>query len=84
MWRCASAGNLARGRRGLECAEIEAARRFRHAAIKQDQAQEENEAAGREIDRDLPRRGEAIPASPNSDEEKCRDEREFVKGVEEK
>ena len=84
MWRCASAGIWPGGRRGLQRAQIEAARRFRHAAVKQDQAEQQNETAGREIDRDLPRGGEAIAAPPDSDEEKSRDERQLVEGVEEK
>ena len=54
-----------------------------HAAIKQDQAEEQNETAEREIDRDLPGRGEAIARAPDADEQKGRNERELVKGVEE-
>ncbi len=77
-------GNLS-GRGGrLQHAQIEAARGFRHAAIKQDQPEEENEAAGGEIDRDLPGGGVAVSAAPDSDEKESGNEREFVKGVEEK
>ena len=38
----------------------------------------------REIDRDLPGRGVAIAGAPDADEQKSRDQRELVEGVEEK
>ena len=68
----------------LQRAEIKGARGLGHAAIKHDQAEQQNETAGREIDRDFPRRGLPVAAAPDSDEQKSRDQRELVKGVEEK
>ena len=76
-------GDLAGGSSCLQCANIETARRVGHAVIEQDQTEQENEAAERQINRDFPRRGDAISAAPNSDEQKCRNQREFVKGVKE-
>src|SRR2546423_6002150 len=71
-------------RRFLQDTKIKAARGFRHGAIKHDQAEQQNETAGCEIDRDLPGGDYAIAAAPDSDEQERRDERELVKGVEEK
>ncbi len=70
--------------RFLQCAEVKAARSLRHAAVKHDQAKQKNETPGREIDRDFPGGGLPIAAAPDSDEEKSRDERQLVEGVEEK
>src|SRR6185369_2715564 len=49
-----------------------------------DEAEQQNETADREIDRDLPRRSEAILATPDPDQQECGNEREFVKSVKEK
>ena len=83
MLPCASAGIVPSGR-FLQGAEIKTARGLRHAAIKHDQAEQQNEASGRQIDRDFPGGGLPVAASPDSDEQKSRDQRELVKGVEEK
>ena len=37
----------------------------------------------REIDRDFPGRGLPVAGSPNSDEQKCRDQCELVEGIKE-
>ena len=73
-------------RRGrfLQNAEIEAARGFRHAAIKHDQAKQQNETSRGQIDRDFPRGGLPVAGSPDSDEQESGDQGELVKGVEEK
>ena len=61
-----------------------AARRDWNALIKQDQTDEQNETSEREIDGDLPRGRAPIPAAPDSDQQKSRDEREFMERVKEK
>ena len=58
-------GNLAAAA-CLQRAEIETARRFRHAAIKHDQAEEEDETPSRQIDRDFPGGGLPVAAFPRS------------------
>ena len=68
----------------LQFANVECARVDRNALIKHDQAEQENETSGREIDRDFPGRGLPVAGPPDSDEQKSRDQRELVKGVEEK
>src|SRR6266404_4287587 len=70
--------------RFLQFANIERSLRRRRALIKQDQRDEQNETAEREINCDFPRRANAISRSPNSDEQKRRDQRELVESVEEK
>src|SRR5947207_3413136 len=77
-------GKLHGADRGLEIANIEAARFGRNTLIKQNQSEEQNETAKREINCDLPRRRDAIAAAPNSDQQERRDERELVKRVKEK
>ena len=76
--------DLAHSRRSLQNTNIETPRAERKALIKQDQTEQQNEAADRQINRDFPRRCDPISAAPNSDQQKCRDEREFVKRVKEK
>ena len=77
-------GKLPRRDGGLQIANVETARFGRNALIKQDQSKQQNETAEREIDRDLPGGGDTVAAAPNSDQQKCRDERELVKRVKEK
>src|SRR5262249_16891903 len=52
--------------------------------VKQDQPNQQNETANRKINRNFPGRPDAVAGSPNSDEEKRRDQRELVKRVKEK
>ena len=84
MWFCASAGIWPSEADRCKHAQIKAARGFGHAAVEKDEPEEQDEAPGREIDRDLPGGGVAVSAAPDSDEEERRDERELVEGVEEK
>jgi len=70
--------------RSLQCAHVEGARASWNALVQQNQPQKQNKTPDREIDRDLPRRGRAIAASPNTDKQKSWDERELVEGVKEK
>src|SRR5207244_2978835 len=73
------------GERGsLQIANVEAARFDRNALVKQDQSEQQNETPEREINRDFPRSRGAIAASPDADQQKRRDQRQLVKGVEEK
>ena len=76
--------DLPRHGRSLQRANVEAARRDWNALIKEDQTDEQNETSEREIDRDLPRSRAPVPAAPDSDQQKSRDEREFVERVKEK
>src|SRR6266550_6840221 len=70
--------------RSLQCAHVEGACASWNALIKQNQPEKQNKTPDREIDRNLPRRGRAIAASPNTDKQKSWDERELVEGVKEK
>ena len=65
----------------LQCANIKTARGHGHALIKHDQTEEQNETAQRKIDCNLPRRGGAVIASPNADQQERRNECELVKGI---
>ena len=47
------------------------------------EADEQDDAAGGEIDGDAPRGGMALAVAPDADEQESRDERELVEGVEE-
>ena len=76
--------NAAVRRHRLQSAQVETAQFSRDAAVEQDQAEEQNEAAEPEIDRDLPGRGGAVARAPDADEQKSRDQRQLVEGVEEK
>src|SRR5207253_1601711 len=76
-------GNLTGGSRRLQSADVKGACHFRHASVKKNQAEEENETARGQVDRDLRSRGITIPASPDSDQEKSRNEGDLVKGIEE-
>ena len=68
----------------LQCSEIKTARGLRHAAIKHDQTKQKNETSGRQIDRNFPCRGLPVAGPPDPDEQERGNQREFVKGVEEK
>src|SRR5262249_27619216 len=68
----------------LQFRDIETALRRRKTLVEQDQSDQQNETAEREIDRDLPGRAHAISRSPNPNQKKCRDQRELVKRVKEK
>src|SRR5688572_23388066 len=76
-------GGNKRGR-SLQDADIEAPSRLRQAAIKHDQAEQQNETAGRQIDRNFPGGHLPIPRPPDSNEQKRRDQCQLVKSVEEK
>ena len=78
-----SGGDGSAGREFLEVDEVESAQRFRHGEVEIEQADEQDEAAEPEIDRNFPRRRVPLAAAPNTDEQEGRDEREFVEGVEE-
>ena len=65
-------------------ANIKTPRSERKALVKQDQAEQQNETADGQVDRDFPGRCDPIPAAPDSDQQKCGDQREFVKRVKEK
>ena len=68
----------------MQGAQIKAAQIRRHTAVEQDQSKQQNETAEREINRHFPRGSETVARSPNTNEQKRRDERELVKCVEEK
>ena len=78
-----SAGICRRGR-CLQSAKIKTARGLRHAAIEHDQAEQQNETAEREIDRDFPGGGVPIAAPQIPMSRNVGMKRELVKGVEEK
>src|SRR5450432_1907204 len=77
-------GNAATRGRRLQRAQIEAAQLWRHAAVEQDQSEQQHEAAETEIDRHFPSRGEPVARSPDADQKKSRDQRELMKSVEKK
>ena len=52
--------------------------------VKPDQAEKENEAAGRKVNGGFPRGGLAVPGAPDADQQEGRDERELVEHVEKK
>ena len=83
IWFCASAAIPPVGSGRLQRANIETPRCLGHAAVEQDQTEQENEAAKREINCDFPRSSNAISTAPNPDEQKRRNQRQFVKGVKE-
>src|SRR5262249_2198532 len=68
----------------LQHANIKTTRGEREALVKQDQAEQQNKAANGQIDCDFPSCCDAISAAPNSDQQKCGDQRKLVKGVKEK
>src|SRR5207302_4119000 len=68
----------------LQGSEIKTARGLRHAAIKHDQTKQKDETSGRQIDRNFPCRGLPVAGPPDSDEQESGNQRELVKGVEEK
>ena len=68
----------------LQHANIKTPRGERKALVKQDQAEQQNETADGQIDCNFPGRCDPIPAAPDSDQQKCGDQREFVKRVKEK
>src|SRR6266487_3677597 len=76
--------NLPHRSRGLQRANVETARPDWHALVKQDQTNEQNETTECKIDRDLPSRRGPVSAPPDPDQQKRRDEREFVKRIKEK
>src|SRR5207247_2390257 len=77
-------GNGMHSDRFLQRANIEAPFRRRKTLVKKNESDQQNETAEREINRDLPRGADAIAGSPNSDQQKCRDQRELMKRVKEK
>ena len=76
-------GDLSGGGGCLQRAKIKTPRSLRDAAVEQDQTEQENEAAEREIDRNFPRGRLAISAAPNSDKQESRNQRQLVEGVKE-
>ena len=76
--------DLSRRRRCLQRANVKAARCDWNALVEQDQTDEQNETSERKIDRDLPGGRASVPAAPDSDQQKSRDECELVKRVKEK
>src|SRR5215210_2839617 len=66
-----------------ELANVESALIERHALIQADKADQKNEAAEREIDRDFPRGKLPISKTPNADQKEGGNKRELVEGVEE-
>src|SRR4029453_12232246 len=68
----------------LQHANIKTPRDERKALVKQNKAEQQNETADGQINCDFPSRCDAIPAAPDSDQQKCGDQRKFVKRVKEK
>src|SRR4029077_6592809 len=56
----------------------------RQTLVEKNQADQQNKTANGEIDRDFPGRAGAVAGSPNSDEQKRRNQRQLVEGVKEK
>src|SRR5207249_11644141 len=76
--------NRVRGRGGLQFPNVKSSRGRWQTLVKQNQSDQQNETAEGEINCDFPRCDAAIARSPDSDEQKCRDQSEFVEGVKEK
>src|SRR6476646_6645116 len=71
-------------RHRLQCPQIETSQIRRHAAIEQDQPEQENKTSDREVDRNFPRGPESIARTPDADQKKSWNERELMERVEEK
>src|SRR5579884_2577617 len=72
------------GRSLHQVAHVETAKRNGKTLVKQDQTQQQNETPDCQIDRDLPCGPDTISASPNPDQQKRRNQRQFMERVEEK
>src|SRR4029077_8545702 len=76
--------DLAHSGCSLQHANIETPRGERIALVKQDQAEQQNETADCQIDCNFPGGCDPIAAAPDSDQQKCGYQREFVKRIKEK
>jgi hypothetical protein len=52
--------------------------------IKENQAEQQNEAANCQVDSNLPRCRDTISAAPDPDQQKCGDQSELMKRIKEK
>src|SRR4029077_4191255 len=68
----------------LQRANVKSACRHRKALIKENKAEQENEAANCQVDSNLPRCRDTISAAPDPDQQKCGDQRELMKRIKEK
>ena len=66
-----------------ELHHVEGARAFGDGEVEVGEADEEDDAAEREVDGDFPRRSLPLAISPNADEQEGGDEGQLVEGVEE-
>src|SRR5438105_9269787 len=64
--------------------DVERLRALWQTLIEQDQSEQENETSHCQVDRDLPCGGNPVAASPDPNEQKCRDQRELVERIKEK
>ncbi len=67
----------------LELGDVEGAVIGREAEVEANEAEQENETPDREVDRDFPRRCLPVAGAPDADEQEGRDERQFMKRIEE-
>src|SRR4051812_22918257 len=77
-------GRRNRRRRRLQLPKIKTPRCFGYRAIEHDQAEQQNETSGCQVDRDFPRRHLTVSRAPNSDQKKSGNQGQLMKGVEEK
>src|SRR6266852_761172 len=68
----------------LQRANVKTACSDGKALIKENQAEQQNEAANCQVDRNLPRCRDTISAPPDPDQQKCGDQRELMKRIKEK